>query len=74
LADFVAKVFLHWRSKILLAVDRARRIGVLVPYAADDREGQARMAAFQKGLAELGWSHGGTKVISDRATIRSISI
>jgi ABC-type uncharacterized transport system substrate-binding protein len=38
--------------------DRARRIGVLVPYAADDREGQARMVALQQGLAELGWSHG----------------
>ena len=36
-----------------------RRIGVLLPYAADDREGQARLAAFQQALAELGWSDGG---------------
>src|SRR5215472_2185524 len=38
---------------------RMRRIGVLLPYAADDREGQARLAAFQQALAELGWSDGG---------------
>ena len=31
-----------------------RRIGVLTPYAADDREGQARVAALHQGLAELG--------------------
>src|SRR5260370_116691 len=35
-----------------------RRIGVLTPYAADDREGQARVAALQQGLAELGWTDG----------------
>jgi putative ABC transport system substrate-binding protein len=43
-----------------------RRIGVLLPYAADDREGQARMAAFQQGLAELGWSDGGNARIDTR--------
>ena len=35
-----------------------RRIGVLTPYAADDREGQARVAALHQGLAELGWTDG----------------
>jgi putative ABC transport system substrate-binding protein len=45
---------------------RMRRIGVLMPYAADDREGQARMAALQQGLAELGWSDGGNVRIDMR--------
>src|SRR5262245_11729763 len=31
------------------------RIGVLLDFAADDPEGQARLAAFLKGLGELGW-------------------
>src|SRR5262249_57653959 len=31
---------------------------VLMPYAAEDREGQARLAAFQQGLADLGWVDG----------------
>jgi len=35
-----------------------RRIGILTPYAADDREGQARVGALQQGLAELGWTDG----------------
>jgi len=43
-----------------------RRIGVLLPYAADDREGQARLAAFQQALAELGWSDGGNVRIDTR--------
>jgi len=33
-----------------------RRIGVLMNRAADDPEGQARLAAFQQGLQQLGWS------------------
>jgi len=39
-------------------LDRIRRIGVLIPYAADDQEGQARNAAFLQGLQELGWTVG----------------
>jgi putative tryptophan/tyrosine transport system substrate-binding protein len=35
-----------------------RRIGVQMNLAADDQEGQARIAAFQQGLQELGWSVG----------------
>ena len=32
-----------------------RRIGVLMPLAADDREAPARIAAFHQGLESLGW-------------------
>jgi len=35
-----------------------RRIGVLVGTAADDPESQARVAAFKKGLQQLGWADG----------------
>jgi len=35
-----------------------RRIGVLMPSAADDPEFQARMTAFVQGLAQLGWLDG----------------
>jgi putative tryptophan/tyrosine transport system substrate-binding protein len=38
--------------------DRMRRIGVLLPGAADDPEYQARVAAFLQGLALLGWTIG----------------
>jgi putative ABC transport system substrate-binding protein len=37
---------------------RTRRIGVLMTQAADDPEGQARLAAFLQGLHELGWIEG----------------
>ena len=33
-----------------------RRIGVLMSAAADDPEGQARIAAFLQGLQQLGWT------------------
>jgi putative ABC transport system substrate-binding protein len=35
-----------------------RRIGVLMSRAADDPEGQARIAAFVEGLQQLGWTDG----------------
>jgi putative ABC transport system substrate-binding protein len=38
--------------------DRKRRIGVLMPLAANDTEGQVRNAAFLQGLQELGWTDG----------------
>ena len=38
--------------------DRVRRIGVLITLAADDPEGQARVAAFRHGLQQLGWTGG----------------
>jgi putative ABC transport system substrate-binding protein len=37
---------------------RIRRIGVLMNSAADDPEGQARIAAFVQGLEQSGWSVG----------------
>jgi putative tryptophan/tyrosine transport system substrate-binding protein len=38
--------------------ERVRRIGVLMPLAAGDAVGQARIAAFLQGLAQLGWTDG----------------
>jgi putative ABC transport system substrate-binding protein len=38
--------------------ERIRRIGVLMPLAADNPEGQARVAAFRQGLEVLGWTDG----------------
>jgi putative ABC transport system substrate-binding protein len=36
--------------------ERMRRIGVLMNRTATDPEGQARLAAFQQALQQLGWS------------------
>jgi hypothetical protein len=36
--------------------ERMRRIGVLMGQAEDDSEAQARGAAFDQGLQQLGWS------------------
>jgi putative ABC transport system substrate-binding protein len=38
--------------------DRVRRIGMLMSTAADDPDGQARIAAFLDGLQQLGWTDG----------------
>jgi ABC-type uncharacterized transport system substrate-binding protein len=48
--------------------ERARRIGVLMNLAADDAEGQARIAAFLHGLQQLGWTDGGNLRIDYRWT------
>ena len=38
--------------------ERIRRIGVLMPFAKDNPEGQARIAAFLQELQQLGWTDG----------------
>jgi len=38
--------------------ERMRRIGVLMAWAADDTEGQARLTGFLQGLQEFGWTAG----------------
>src|ERR1700682_5776618 len=44
---------------------RMRRVGVLVGMA-NDAEGQIRVAAFQQGLRELGWTEGQNVAIDIR--------
>jgi ABC-type uncharacterized transport system substrate-binding protein len=46
----------------------ARRIGVLMPLAAADAEGQLRLAAFLQGLRGLGWTDGRNVRIDTRWT------
>ena len=46
--------------------DRVRRIGVLLPAAADDAVFQARIGAFLQGLALLGWTIGRNVQIDTR--------
>ena len=38
--------------------ERARRVGVLMPFAKDNPESQARIAAFLSELRRLGWTDG----------------
>ncbi len=55
--------------------ERMRHVGVLVPFAADDAEGQARVGAFFQGLALLGWTDGRNVRIDTRwATANAVEI
>jgi putative ABC transport system substrate-binding protein len=48
-------------------VDRMRRIGVLIAgLTENDSEGQLRMAAFHRGLQNLGWVEGRNVHIEER--------
>jgi putative tryptophan/tyrosine transport system substrate-binding protein len=38
--------------------EHMRRIGVLMPFTADDLEARARLAAFMQALQQLGWTDG----------------
>ena len=46
--------------------ERMRRIGVLMHLAADDPDGQSRLAAFLQGLQEAGWDVGRNVTIDVR--------
>jgi putative ABC transport system substrate-binding protein len=47
-------------------LDRVRHIGVLLPAVVDDSIWHARLGAFLKGLALLGWTSGGNVRIETR--------
>jgi putative ABC transport system substrate-binding protein len=46
--------------------ERVRRIGVLMPLAADDPEGQTRLGAFLQELQQLGWRIGSNLGVDHR--------
>ena len=46
--------------------ERVRRVGIILPSAADDPAWQARVGAFQQGLGQLGWSIGRNLQIDTR--------
>jgi putative ABC transport system substrate-binding protein len=48
------------------AQEKVRRVGMLIPQAADDPESQARVAAFAQGLQEVGWVSGRNVQIEHR--------
>ena len=49
-----------------------RRIGVLMPVAKDNPEGQARITAFLEGLQKLGWTEGRNLQIEYRWSVDRI--
>ena len=46
--------------------ERTRRIGMLMPYSANDPQAQTRNAAFLQGLQQLGWTVGQNVLIDYR--------
>jgi putative ABC transport system substrate-binding protein len=56
-------------------VERVRRIGILLPAAADDAEFQTRVGAFLEGLQQSGWTIGQNVQIDSRwATTNAVEI
>ena len=47
-----------WPVAVRAQPERVRRIGIIVPAAADDSEFQARVGVFLQALALLGWTIG----------------
>ena len=52
--------------------ERMRRIGVLMSLAADDAEGQARLAAFRQGLQRIGLDRSAATCGSNTAGLRAM--
>jgi putative tryptophan/tyrosine transport system substrate-binding protein len=67
--DFVAGVAVAIASPLAARAEqpqRVRRIGILMNLAADDREGQARLALFLRALQDAGWVDGQNVKIDTR--------
>ena len=57
--DFIACVGIAFLWPVRASAqqaDRARRIGVLLPYADNDPEAQSHLSAITQELKRLGWS------------------
>ena len=54
--------------------ERVRRVGVLMPFTAEDQEGQARLLAFAQGLQQSGWTIGQNVRIDTRWASRASEI
>jgi putative ABC transport system substrate-binding protein len=54
----LAGLLAAWPSAHAQQTERIRRIGVLMNRVVEDADGQARLAAFQRGLQNLGWADG----------------
>jgi putative ABC transport system substrate-binding protein len=46
--------------------ERMRRIGIVMPFAKGDSEGEARIRAFKQELARLGWTDGNNIQFDER--------
>ena len=46
--------------------ERMRRIGIVMPFAKGDSEGESRVYAFKQELAKLGWTDGGNIQFDER--------
>ena len=57
-----------WPFGAVAQQEKARRIGVLMGFAENDREGQTFVAAFREALQKLGWAEGGNIRIDYRWT------
>jgi hypothetical protein len=57
-----------WPLAVRAEQMQMRRIGVLMPSAADDPVGQIRLGAFLQGLQPLGWAVGSNVQIDIRWT------
>jgi putative ABC transport system substrate-binding protein len=57
--DFITflGVLAAWPFGARAQSERVRRIGILMNRAANDPDGQARLAQFQQSLQQLGWTH-----------------
>ena len=55
-----------WPLAVRAQSERMRRVGVLMPGAADDPENLASLARFKNRLRELNWIEGRTVAIEQR--------
>jgi putative tryptophan/tyrosine transport system substrate-binding protein len=56
------------RNLLAQGIERVRRIGVLMDFAASDPQAQSNVEALQRALNKLGWSQGGNVKLDYRWT------
>jgi putative tryptophan/tyrosine transport system substrate-binding protein len=63
-----------WPIAARAQTDRTRRIGIVMPFAKGDSEGDSRLRAFKQELGKLGWTDGGNVQFDERWTAGNMDL
>jgi putative ABC transport system substrate-binding protein len=63
-----------WPIAARAQTDRTRRIGIVMPFAKGDSEGESRLRAFKQELEKLGWRDGGNVQFDERWTAGNMEL
>src|SRR6516165_12165214 len=74
ITTLIGGVATAWPIAARAQTERTRRIGIVMPFANGDSEGESRLRAFKHELGKLGWRDGGNVQFDERWTAGNMDL